>query len=219
MARRAKTVRNLNLPRIDALTDKQDQMLTSSNNIVAHGSAGTGKTFCALSMALESVVRLKRYSHITIVRSAVETRKIGFLPGTEEEKAAVYEEPYREICTEIFSDASAYDVLKANGVIKFMTSSFLRGLNFRDSFAVIDEYQNMSFHELDTVITRMCGDCRVVFSGDTYQADLGPQSGIKEFNKILMDMDEFDFIDFTLDDVVRGPLVKSYLKAKYAREK
>jgi phosphate starvation-inducible protein PhoH len=206
---------NLQLPMIEALTKPQDKMLAAEGDIVAHGSAGTGKTFLGLWMGLNDVLEEKKYTHVTIIRSAVETRKIGFLPGNEKEKTEVYEMPYKELCHEFFEDVNAYDKLKANGQIRFMTTSFIRGLNLRNSFVLVDEYQNMTFHELDSVITRMQGDSRVIWCGDTYQADLAEKSGIKEFNKILRQMDDNTFVDFTLDDVVRGPKVKNYLEQKY----
>lgn len=207
---------NLHLPNIQPLTEKQAVMLESNGDVVAHGSAGTGKTYCGLYMGLLDVLRKKNYGHVTIVRSAVETRKIGFLPGTDKEKTEVYEAPYIELCEEMFEDVNAYEKLKMSGKIRFMTTSFIRGINLRDSVVLVDEYQNMTFHELDSVMTRLCGDCRVIWCGDTYQADLGAQSGIKEFNEILRKMDGFEFVDFSLEDVVRGAKVRSYLETKYS---
>lgn len=206
---------NIHLPNVEPLTDKQRDLFEATGDLVAHGAAGTGKTFCGLYLGLFDVLRKKNFNHITIVRSAVETRKIGFLPGDEKEKTEVYEAPYIELCTELFDDVNAYEKLKMSGKIRFMTTSFIRGLNLRDSFVLVDEYQNMTFHELDSVITRLCGDCRVIWCGDTYQADLGAQSGVKEFNKILQRMDDTTFVDFSLDDVVRGEKVKNYLTHKY----
>lgn len=191
-------------------------MLESNGDIVAHGSAGTGKTFCGLYKALEEVLKKQNFAHVTIVRSAVETRKIGFLPGTDKEKVEVYEAPYKELCSELFDDVNAYEKLKMDGKIRYITTSFIRGTNLRDTIALVDEYQNMTFHELDSVITRFCGNSRAIWCGDTYQADLGAQSGVKQFNNILQKMDGCEFIDFTLDDVVRGPKVKNYLETKYA---
>lgn len=207
---------NLHLPNIEPLTKPQARMFETRKNIVAHGSAGTGKTFCGLYLALEDVLRKQHYRSVTIIRSAVETRKIGFLPGDDKDKTEVYELPYKDICFELFDDVNAYEKLKMSGALRFMTTSFIRGSNLKDSVVLVDEYQNMTYHELDSVITRFGGDTRVIFCGDTYQADLGAQSGIKEFNSVLNHMNEFEFIDFTLEDVVRGPLVKSYLASKYA---
>ena len=206
---------NLHLPNIEPLTDRQADLFESTGDFVAHGSAGTGKTFCGLYIGLHEVLRKKNYSHLTIVRSAVETRKLGYLPGDEKEKTEVYEAPYRELCEELFDDVTAYDKLKMSGVIRFMTTSFIRGMNLRDTFALVDEYQNMTFHELDSVITRFAGNTRAAWCGDTYQADLGAQSGVKQFNKILKEMNDTTFVNFGLEDVVRGPKVRNYLTAKY----
>lgn len=207
---------NIHLPTISPLTDRQADLFEATGDLVAHGSAGTGKTFCGMYLGLNDVLRKQKYSHLTIVRSAVETRKIGFLPGDDKEKTAVYKTPYIEICTELFEDVNAYEKLEMSGKIRYITTSFIRGTNLRDSFVLVDEYQNMTFHELDSVITRVHGDCRMAWCGDTYQADLGAQSGVREFNKILQQMNDTTFVDFTLDDVVRGPKVKNYLATKYA---
>ena len=197
-------------------TPFEAKTVTLSQSNLIEASAGTGKTYGGLWIGLNDVLRKNLYNHVTIIRSAVETRKIGFLPGDAREKTEVYEMPYKELCEELFDDVNAYEKLKISGKVRFMTTSFIRGMNLRNSFVLVDEYQNMTFHELDSVITRMCGDCRVAWCGDTYQADLGAQSGVKEFNKILKKLDDTTFIDFTLDDVVRGPKVKNYLEAKYA---
>lgn len=206
---------NLHLPDVAPLTDNQALLFSASGDLVAHGAAGTGKTFCGLFIGLQETLKKKRYNHITIVRSAVETRKIGFLPGNDKEKTEPYEAPYKELCEELFEDVNAYEKLKLSGVVRFMTTSFIRGLNLRDSFVLVDEYQNMTFHELDSIMTRMCGDYRIMWCGDTYQADLGAQSGIKDFNKILKEMEDTTFVEFTEDDVVRGPKVRNYLRTKY----
>lgn len=207
---------NLHLPTISPLTERQAELFDCRGDFVAHGAAGTGKTFCGLYLGLNEVLRKQNYDHLTIVRSAVETRKIGFLPGTDKEKTEVYKTPYIEICTELFEDVNAYEKLEMSGKIRYITTSFIRGTNLRDSFVLVDEYQNMTFHELDSVITRVNGDCRMAWCGDTYQADLGAQSGVKEFNRVLQQMNDTSFVDFTVDDVVRGPKVKNYLETKYA---
>lgn len=207
---------SFNLETIEPLTNNQGVMFDSDKHLVAHGWAGTGKTFVASYLALRDILIKNRYEKLTYIRSAVATRNIGFLPGNEKEKTEIYENPFKEIATKLFGRADAYDQMKAKNNLEFMTTSFIRGMNLRDSVIVVDEYQNMTFHELESVITRLEGNNnRIIFCGDTHQADLPKESGIHEFNKILKRMGEFDFVDFGLDDVVRGPLVKSYLKAKY----
>lgn len=207
---------NFNLDTIEPLTKNQELMFDSKKHLVAHGWAGTGKTFVASYLALNDILIKNRYEKLVYIRSAVATRNIGFLPGNEKEKTEIYENPFREIATKLFHRGDAYDQMKTKNNIEFMTTSFIRGMNLRDSVIVVDEYQNMTFHELESVITRLEGDNnRIIFCGDTHQADLPKESGIKEFNNILKRMDDFDFVDFGLDDVVRGPLVKNYLRAKY----
>lgn len=221
MANRERSARrggkvNIHLPNVQPLTDRQAELFEANGDLVAHGAAGTGKTYCGMYLGLHDVLKKQHYDSLVIVRSAVETRKIGFLPGTDKEKTEVYKNPYVEICTELFDDVNAFQKLEMSGKIRYITTSFIRGTNIRNSFILVDEYQNMTFHELDSVITRVHGDCRVAWCGDTYQADLGAQSGVKEFNKILQRMDDTTFVDFTLDDVVRGPKVKNYLETKYS---
>lgn len=206
---------NIHLPTISPLTDHQADLFEASGDLVAHGSAGTGKTFCGMYLGLVDVLKKNKYGSLTIVRSAVETRKIGFLPGDDKEKTAVYKTPYIEICNELFDDVNAYQKLELSGKIRYITTSFIRGTNLRDTFVLVDEYQNMTFHELDSVITRVHGDCRMAWCGDTYQADLGAQSGVREFNQLLRKMGDTTFVDFDLNDVVRGPKVKNYLSVKY----
>lgn len=207
---------NFNLEVVQPLTENQAIMFDSRKHLVAHGWAGTGKTFVASYLAFNDIMVKDRYEKLVYIRSAVETRKIGFLPGDDKEKTAVYENPFKEISTKLFGRSDAYDQLKAKGHIDYMTTSFIRGMNLRDSVIIVDEYQNMSFHELESIITRLEGDNnRIIFCGDTHQSDIPKESGIHEFNKVLSRMGEFDFVNFGLDDVVRGPLVKSYLQAKY----
>ena len=206
---------NMTLKHIEPLTEAQAIMYESNKDVVAHGSAGTGKTFMGLYMGLEEVIRKDNFSHITIIRSAVPTREIGFLPGNDKEKVSVYQNPYREIATELFGRADAYDYLESKGLVRFMSTSFIRGCNLTNSFILVDEYQNMDFHELDTVMTRGGHNSRYVFSGDTMQADLRAKSGIEKFNNILTHMGGFDFVEFTTEDIVRGPRVREYLETKY----
>lgn len=207
----------LRLVPIEPLTRNQELMFESNKHEVAHGSAGTGKTLVATYLGLRDVLKTQKYSSITYIRSAVSTRNMGFLPGTDKEKAEVYENPYKDIAAELFEDVNAYDKLKAAGYVRFMTTSFIRGSTLRDSVVIVDECQNMNMHELDSIITRIGENCRVFFCGDMYQSgDLGNEkSGLGEFFDILKKMDEFDFIEFKIEDVVRGPLVKSYLTARY----
>jgi len=203
---------SLTLHEIEPLTRNQVKAFESKKNLILHGLAGTGKTFISSYLAYDDMSK-GVYDKLVIIRSAVPTRDMGFLPGTEKEKASVYEEPYKDIANELFQRGDAYGIMKQKNLVEFMTTSFIRGITLRDAVIIIDECQNMSFHELDSIITRMGENCRVIFCGDFRQADL-KQNGMKDFMKILKRMDLFDFIDFQVEDIVRSDFVKSYIIAK-----
>jgi phosphate starvation-inducible PhoH-like protein len=206
---------NLKLVEILPLTKNQEKVFECKNNAVLHGSAGTGKSLISSYIGYKGVLS-RKYDALVYVRSAVPTRSIGFLPGTESEKTQVYEAPYREIATELFDRGDAYDTLKNSGVVRFLTTSHIRGINLNNVFVVVDECQNMTFQELDSVMTRIGKGTRIFFCGDYYQKDL-KDTGIRQFYNVLRSMDEFDFINFTIDDVVRSEIVKNYLKHKYEK--
>ena len=214
MARRKKTLAgaNLDLQEIEPLTKNQVIAFESSKNLMLHGVAGTGKTFISSYLAFDDMSK-GLYEKLVIIRSAVPTRDIGFLPGNEKEKASVYEEPYKDICIELFQRGDAYEILKTKGLVHFMTTSFIRGVTLRNAVILIDECQNMSFHELDSIITRIGQGCRVLFCGDFRQSDL-QKNGLKDFVRILKAMEQFDFIDFDIKDIVRSDFVKQYITAK-----
>lgn len=202
------------LKEIEPLTKGQLKVFESEKNLMLHGCAGTGKTFISLYLALDDIEK-NNYSRITIIRSVVPTREMGFLPGTEAEKSKVYEQPYIGIFQELFSRGDdPYGQLKQKGLVQFVTTSHVRGVTFQDSIIIVDECQNMTLHELDSIITRIGNNCRIIFCGDFFQSDLRT-SGINSFMNILKDMEEFDFIEFGISDIVRSNLVKSYLITKY----
>lgn len=214
MGKRSKTLAgaNLDLQQIDPLTQNQLKAFESEKNLVLHGVAGTGKTFISCYLAFDDMAK-QEYQKLVIIRSAVSTRDIGFLPGNEKEKAHVYEEPYKDICIELFQRGDAYEILKTKGLVHFMTTSFVRGVTLRNATILIDECQNMTFHELDSIITRVGQGCRVIFCGDFRQSDLRT-NGLKDFIRILKAMDSFDLVDFEIQDIVRSNFVKSYITAK-----
>lgn len=214
MAKRSKTLQgaNLDLQQIEPLTQNQLKAFESERNLVLHGVAGTGKTYISCYLAFDDMIK-GYYDKLVIVRSAVSTRDIGFLPGNESEKASVYEEPYKDICIELFQRGDAYSLLKAKGLVHFMTTSFIRGVTLRNATIIVDECQNMSFHELDSIITRIGEGCRVIFCGDFRQADL-TKNGLRDFIRVLKAMDSFDLIDFEIKDIVRSEFVKEYIIAK-----
>ena len=188
------------------------------------GAAGTGKTFISLYLALKDVMDLKKpFNKVVLVRSLIPTREIGFLPGDEEDKAALYQVPYMNMVQFMFQMPNEqqfntlYDRLKGQGSLFFLSTSFLRGLTFDNSIIIVDECQNLNFHELDSVITRIGRDSKIIFCGDFYQTDFTKQSdkqGLEKFIKILCNLHTFDKIEFTYDDIVRSDLVKAYIIAK-----
>lgn len=224
IASKPQNPQNLNFPmqlrQINPLTAGQAKTFSSfdgEKHLILHGVAGTGKTFISLYLALRAVLNGEAPKPVVIIRSVVPTRDIGFLPGTQKEKSAVYEEPYVAICNELFGRTTAYDTLKRDGAIQFSTTSFLRGLTFRDNIVIVDECQNMTFHELDSVITRMGTGCRIIFCGDFRQSDLwrnDEREGLHRFMAVINHMRSFARVEFTKDDIVRSALVKEYIEAK-----
>ena len=214
MSKRSKTLAGsgLSLAEIEPLTKNQLIAFESDKNLILHGIAGTGKTFISCYLAFDDMVK-GVYNNLVIIRSAVPTRDIGFLPGSEKEKASVYEEPYKEIALELFQRGDAYEILKTKGLVHFMTTSFVRGITLKETVIIIDECQNMTFHELDSIITRVGTNCRVIFCGDFRQSDL-KTNGLESFMEILKNMGSFDFIDFEIKDIVRSEFVKDYIIAK-----
>lgn len=184
------------------------------------GTAGSGKTYVALSLALEEVLgKDPQYKKVMILRSSVAVREIGFQPGNAKEKAKVYESPYVSIVNSIFERGDAYDILIQKNKIEFMLTSFLRGATFDDCILIVDECQNMSFAELNTIITRVGTNSRIIFCGDTKQDDLTSErfketSGLRKFYSIVNQLEEFGNVVYTVDDIVRSDLVRSYIIAK-----
>lgn len=201
-----------NLKYIRPLNNNQAKVLGSDKNLVLSGYAGTGKTYLASYIAYKEIFS-GNYNKLVYMRSAVPTRNIGFLPGTDKEKLEVYEAPYIDIATELLGRGDAYDILKKKSLVHFTSTSFVRGINLRDAVLVVDETQNMSYHELDSIITRLNENCRIIFCGDIRQADLY-KNGLQDFYNVLKAMDEFDFIEFQKEDIVRSELVKNYIIKK-----
>ena len=193
-------------------------------NLFLYGAAGTGKTFIALYLALKEVMNEETpYDKVYIVRSLVSTREVGFLPGTHEDKSELYQMPYKNMVRSMFhmpdqaSFDMLYDNLKGQETISFWSTSFLRGTTLDDAIVIVDECQNLNFHELDSIMTRVGQDSKIVFCGDINQSDLqrtNERNGILDFQRILENMDEFSTIEFGINDIVRSGLVKSYLISK-----
>ena len=214
MGKKQKTLggSGLSLFDIEPLTQNQILAFESDNHLVLHGVAGTGKTFISCYLAFDDMIK-GLYDRLIIIRSAVPTRDMGFLPGSEKEKSAVYEEPYKNIAIELFDRGDAYEILKTKGLVHFMTTSFIRGVTLKDSVILIDECQNMTFHELDSIITRVGRNCRIIFSGDFKQTDI-KNTGVRPFVRILETMGSFDLVDFKVKDIVRSDFVKEYIIAR-----
>ncbi len=215
----------LKLNKIEPTTKNQELVFKawkSGDNLVLNGSAGTGKTFVSLYLALEKIFSKSRIKKLVIIRSVVPTRDLGFLPGTVEEKLSAFETPYQQMCTELFNDKNSYETLKTKNQIEFLSTSYIRGTTFNNSILIIDECQNLTFHELDSIITRVGNNCRIIFCGDYYQSDFKQakdKAGIIEFIDIIEHLNRFSVIEFDWKDIVRSDFVRDYIMTKEMLEK
>ena len=212
---------NFNIKRVHPLTENQQRTFRAfddGKHLMLHGMAGTGKTFLSMYLAINDLMSgTSEQEKIYVIRSVVPTRDMGFLPGSQKEKMKVYEAPYYAICNELFERGDAYDVLKQKNAIEFMSTSFVRGTTLNNCYVIVDEINNMTFHELDSVITRIGKNCRVIFCGDFRQSDLTREqerNGLKEFMKVIDRLSDFEYIDFLEADIVRSKLVKEYIIAR-----
>lgn len=213
---------NFTLVKIDPLTENQKKTFDAyreGKNLMLHGIAGTGKSFISIYLALEEIMRHdSKYKKLVIVRSVVPTRDMGFLPGSTKEKSRVYEAPYYSICSELFERGDAYEYLKNRGTIEFITTSFIRGVTLNNSIILVDEMANCTLHELDSVITRIGRNCKIIFCGDFRQSDFTKhyeKNGLHNFMDIIKKMRNFCFVDFQENDIVRSQLVKDYIIQKH----
>jgi phosphate starvation-inducible protein PhoH len=212
---------NFKLKHIEPLTQNQKLVYNAfdqGKNLMLHGIAGTGKSFISMYLSLKELLRENStYKKLYIIRSVVPTRDMGFLPGNSKEKSKVYEAPYHAICTELFDRGDSYEYLKMKNVIEFNTTSFIRGITFNDSIIIVDEMANCTLHELDSVITRIGKNCKIIFCGDFRQSDFTKdheKNGLHDFIKIIRNMKVFTFVDFNANDIVRSNLVKEYIIQK-----
>ena len=212
------------LTQIKPLTPSQEKVFdafSKQKNLYLYGAAGTGKTFIGMYLALQEILNEQSsYDTLYIVRSLVPTREIGFLPGDHDDKAELYQIPYQNMVRYMFKmpDDASFDMLyanlKAQETISFWSTSFLRGTTLDNSIVLVDESQNLNFHELDSIITRLGVNTKIIFAGDAAQTDLvktNERNGILDFMKIIQGMDEFEMVEFGIQDIIRSGLVKSYL--------
>jgi|TARA_B100001093_G_C26730623_1_gene972075 phosphate starvation-inducible PhoH-like protein len=225
--RRTKPINLDQLKVIEPLSDNQQTVFDSykeGKNLVLHGAAGTGKTFISLYLALQQVLDVSSpYEKIYMVRSLVPTREIGFLPGDHEDKSNLYQIPYKNMVKYMFempdekSFEMLYDNLRTQATISFWSTSFIRGTTFDRCIIIVDEFSNLNFHELDSIVTRVGQDCKIIFSGDYSQSDLiksGERQGVLDFMKVLQTMPSFETVEFGIEDIVRSGLVREYLVSK-----
>ena len=225
--KRRKPINSDMLVEIEPLTPAQEKVFEDWNNdknLFLYGAAGTGKTFVALYLALQEVLKEDSpYDKVYLVRSLVATREIGFLPGDHEDKSSLYQIPYKNMVKYMFEmpDDNSFEMLygnlKTQETISFWSTSFIRGTTLDRAIVIVDECQNLNFHELDSIITRVGEDTKIVFCGDVHQSDLvksGEKNGVIDFMSILRLMDEFGMTEFGVEDIVRSGLIKSYLVSK-----
>ena len=219
-----------NMVKVEPLTDNQRRIFKAwdeGKHMFIYGCAGTGKTFCVLYKALWDVLKeTPNYDSVYLVRSLVPSREIGFLPGDHDDKSSLYQIPYKQMVKYMFEMGNdtefemLYAALKSQDTIKFWSTSFLRGVTLDNSVIIIDEMQNLNFHELDSIITRVGENTRIIFCGDAEQTDLkngNERNGIHDFMRILEVMeDDFELIEMGVDDICRSGLVRNYLLAKKA---
>lgn len=210
---------SFDLIEIDPITENQVKAFEAfddGKNLFLYGSAGTGKSFISLYLALEEYFEEKKYKKIILVRSIVPGRDIGYLPGNLREKTEIYEKPYGLICNELLHRGDAYDILKNKFIIEFETTSFLRSITWKDAIVIVDEIQNMTKQEIYSCLTRIGENCRVILCGDYRQVDLKhyEQSWILELLEIIQRMNSFETIKFDVQDIVRSGFVKEFLIAK-----
>ena len=224
---RRKPIGTEHLVDIKPLTPAQEKVYEAWQNnkhMFLFGAAGTGKSFITMYLALRDILNeATPYKKLYIVRSLVPTREIGFLPGDHEDKSNLYQIPYKNMVKYMFEmpdEASfemLYDNLRTQATISFWSTSFIRGTTFDRCIIIVDEFSNLNFHELDSIVTRVGQDCKIIFSGDYSQSDLiksGERQGVLDFMKVLQTMPSFETVEFGIEDIVRSGLVREYLVSK-----
>lgn len=213
---------NFNLKHFEPLTDNQRiafDRYNKNDNLLLIGSAGSGKTFLSIYLALKEILKeSEEYKKIYICRSAEPSKSVGFLPGNLREKTRVYEAPYYSILTELFGRGDAYDYLKNKNIIEFLSTSYIRGITLENAIVVVDEVQNLEWNELYATMTRVGKNCKIIFCGDYRQSDLknnhkndNRKDDILKFIDVIKRMSRFKVVEFTHDDILRSDIVKEFI--------
>lgn len=183
------------------------------------GPAGTGKTYLAVAMAVNSF-KSKQVEKIILTRPAVEAgEKLGFLPGDLQEKVNPYLRPLYDALQEMLG-LDSYSKLMEKGVIEIAPLAYMRGRTLNNAFIILDEAQNTTKEQIKMFLTRLGENSKMVITGDLTQIDLpeGKISGLKHATRILQGIDEIGIMRFSEKDVVRHPLVQLIVKAYETHE-
>lgn len=209
---------HFSLKEIQPLTDKQCEAFEEyykGKNLILYGTAGTGKTFLSIYLALKDIYENQKHNKIVIIRSAVPSRDLGFMPGNMKEKSSYFEQPYHQIMGNLYNRDDAYTILKNKHIVEFMTTSYVRGITLDNTIIIVDEIQNFTEEELHSVMTRVGKGSKIVLCGDLSQNDLKKEkTGFGLFVKIFKKMNSFSMVEFGIEDIVRSGLVKEYIIAR-----
>jgi phosphate starvation-inducible protein PhoH and related proteins len=208
------------LKKVDPRTANQEKIFDrfdEGKHLYIHGTAGTGKTYVACYLAMDAILNHGDFEELVIIRSAVPSRRQGFLPGNEEEKNEIFEVPYENLFTKLFDGDRPYQNLKSSNKVRFISTSYLRGITLENCVVLIEEVQNMNDGEIDTVMTRLGENCRAIICGDTAQNDLfymHEDSCIDKLSKVVRKMPSFSVIEMKPEDICRNGLVREWLLSK-----
>jgi len=187
------------------------------------GPAGTGKTYLAMAKAV-SALQAKKVNRIVLTRPAVEAgEKLGFLPGTLNEKIDPYLRPLFDALHDMI-DIETIPRMMQSGIIEVAPLAFMRGRTLNDAFIILDEAQNTTPEQMKMFLTRLGFGSKMVITGDVTQIDLpnGQHSGLRVVRDILKGIDDIAFLELTAEDVVRhrliGDIVKAYDKFDEAKQ-
>ena len=188
--------------------------------VIGIGPAGTGKTYLAMAMAINALIK-KQVSRIILARPAVEAgERLGFLPGDLNEKINPYLRPLNDALFDMMEADKASGLID-QGIIEIAPLAFMRGRTLNDSFIILDEAQNTTSEQMKMFLTRLGFNSKAVITGDITQIDLqaGKESGLIEIRKVLTSIKELEFVYFSEKDVVRHKIVQKIIKAYEKFEK